>query len=322
MNADASSADNGVYAFRTLAGFVSSGVASFVMDRASASKMTMLAQAGLGVGALALGGVVFAGYRTQPPADAASEIKAPEVKLPEETGPAGAKTATRLDSAGTASRFARVANSPKPVPVAPPVEQPQQQPVVQESLTYHGIASIGSRALGLVRVNGRQKFVSLGGVVSGDEKALEIDAAFIRVGASEPGRRIELAARAGGSVTLGTVSSTSSMDPSELMRQRQMEMMQASRMNGAMGVGPMRAIKDVPEYINDADVNLFRKARTRVLNDPQYAGQGDPNDIAAKLMEEERQMLEERAAKGLPVELTPEEQQIEAAHLKDRGGPK
>lgn len=286
--------------------------------------MTMLAQAGLGVGALALGGVVFAGYRTQPPVDAASEIKAPEVKLPEDAGPAGIKTATRLDSSGTASRFGRVANSPKPVPVTPPPEQPQQQqPAAQETLTYHGIASIGSRSLGLVRVNGKQKFVSLGGVVSGDEKALEIDPGFIRVGANEPGRRIELAARAGGSVTLGTVSSAPAMDPSEVMRQRQLEMMQAGRMPSIVGNGPMRGLKDVPEYIQDADINLFRKARARVLNDAQYAGQGDPNEIAAKLMEEERQNAEERAAKGLPMDLTPEEQQIEAKHLQQgQGGPK
>ncbi len=285
--------------------------------------MTMLAQAGLGVGALALGGVVFAGYKTQPPADAASEIKAPEVKLPDEGDPAAMKSVVRVDSAGTASRFGRVANSPKPVPVAPPTEQQPVQPVVQETLSYHGIANIGSKPLGLVRVNGKQKFVSLGAVVSGDDRALEIDPAFIRVGVSDPGRRIELAQRAGGSVTLGTVSSqTPSVDPSEMMRRRQMEMMQANRTPGMLGISPMRAAKDVPEYIQDADIDLFRKVRTRVLNDPQYAGQGDPNEIATKLLEEERQNQEDRAAKGLTLELTPEEQQIEAAHLKGRGGPK
>lgn len=285
--------------------------------------MTMLAQAGLGVGALALGGVVFAGYKTQPPADAASEIKAPEVKLPEGADPTASKPAVRLDSVGTASRFGRVANSPKPVPVAPPVEQQVQQPVAQETLSYHGIANIGNKPLGLVRVNGKQKFVSLGAVVSGDERALEIDPVFIRVGATDPGRRIELAQRAGGSVTLGTVSSqTPSVDPNEMMRRRQMEMMRAERTPGALGVSPMRAAKDVPEYIQDADINLFRKVRSRVLNDPQYAGQGDMNELAAKLMEDERQAQEDRAAKGLPLELTPEEQQIEAAHLKGRGDPK
>jgi hypothetical protein len=302
--------------------------ASFFMDRASASKMTLLAQTGLGVGALALGSVVFAGYKTQPPADAASDIKVPEVTLPGVADPGTTKAATRVESAGTASRFGRLANSPKPVPVAPPPEQPQQQqPIIQETLTYHGIASIGAKPLGLVRVNGKQKFVSLGAVVSGEEKALEIDPAFIRVGTADPGRRIDIATKAGGSVTLGTVSSippvAAQIDPSEMMRRRQMEMM-ASRTAGMLAGSPMRAEKDVPEYIADEDVNLFRKARSRVLNDPRYAGQGDPNEIAAKLMEEERQMQEDRAAKGLPVEMTPEEQQTETRHLKQmqQGGPR
>ncbi|HLP86175.1 MAG TPA: hypothetical protein VK157_17615 [Phycisphaerales bacterium] len=290
------------------------------MDRASASKMTMLAQAGLGVGVLALGGVVFAGLKTAPAEDAGSEITVPEVKLPESVTNPTAKSNVRVDSGGTANRFGRVANSPKPVVVAPAEEPKTVQPVQQETLTYHGIANIGPRALGLVRVNGKQKFVSVGSVVSGDEKALEIAAEFIRVGANEPGRRIDLAAKAGGSVTLGTVSSVpvaTAMDPSERLRMQQMERMR--NMTPSMFSGePMRAAKDVPEYIADADIPLFRKVRSRVLNDPRYAGQGDPNEIATKLMEDERALQEDRAAKGLPVELTPEEEQSEAAHLKQR----
>lgn len=296
------------------------------MDRASAGKMTLLAQTGLGVGALALGGVIFAGVKVQPPADPASEIVVPDVKMPEGASPGSKTPAVRVDSGGTASRFARVGNSPKPVVVPAAETQPQVQPVVQESLTYHGLANIGAKPLGLVRVNGKQKFVSLGAVVSGDEKAIEIDAAFIRVGAAEPGRRIDLAARAGGSVTLGTVSSTPqvAMDPSDQMRERQMEMMRRGLKPSMFSGQPGRVAKDVPEYIADDDIVLFRKVRAKVLADSQYAGQGDPNEIATKLMEQDRQEMQDRAAKGLPVEMSPEEQQLESKHLilRQGGSPK
>lgn len=262
------------------------------MDRANAKKMTLAAQGLAGLGAIALVGAAIVsvpgGAIEQPPAP--GEVVLPDVA----SSAAGSQDQPppRADGASTAARLARVANHPKqpdapePAPTTPTEVAPP--PAAGPSISYLGAVTIGNRKRALLRLDGGQRFVSVGDKVS--EKEVEtIENDHVMIG----GARYDLLERSGSRLSLAT---TRGNQPVGVLRPQAGTPQIAKPARGdamAFGAGaagqPMLldGYVQVPEFVAPADAMLWRRIRAEMIADGKY----DPREldqIAAKYVEERR----------------------------------
>lgn len=262
------------------------------MDRANAKKFTLAAQALAGMGALALVGAAIVAV----PGGAIERPPAPgTVILPEITSAASSsqdQALARADGASTAARLARVANHPKrpdapePAPATPTEVAPS--PAAGPSISYLGAVTIGNRKRALLRLDGGQRFVSVGDKVS--EKEVEtIEDDHVMIG----GTRYDLLERTGSRLSL---ASTRLPQPVGVLRPQAGTAQIVKPVRGdPMGFGAgspgqpilLDGYVQVPEFVAPADAMLWRRIRAEMIADGKY----DPREldqIAAKYVEERR----------------------------------
>ena len=261
------------------------------MDRANARKMTLAAQGLAGLGALALVGAAIVtvpgGAIEQPPAP--GEVVLPDIAS--STATSQDQPPLRVDGASTAARLARVANHPKqpdapePAPTTPTEVAPP--PAAGPSISYLGAVAIGNRKRALLRLDGGQRFVSVGDKVS--EKQVEtIEDDHVMIG----GTRYDLLERSGSRLSL---ASTRLPQPVGVLRPQGMPQVVKPARGDPMAFGAGAAGQpmlldgyvQVPEFVAPADAMLWRRIRAEMIADGKY----DPREldqIAAKYVEERR----------------------------------
>lgn len=245
------------------------------MNPALVTTRTRMAQAGCVV---ALGVVAGAAWWAKSPAAVAtppSEATLPDVAA---ATPGGGEAAPAVDMPAIAARLATIDNRPRPVE-APPVEvtPPPVQP--ESTIAFHGVATIGSRMLALVKVDGKQRFVGVGqGLDGGTVRAITSDELVL---GPDPERRIPLAERTGGAVTRTQASAAPSMPGANPFPR---------------SMGGARGRFTVPPGIAPIEANAWRMLRAQVENDPQYQGFDSPtrDETATKLLENQRDSLRQR----------------------------
>ncbi len=269
-----------------------------MLDRAAATRWTRIAQGGA-VGALALSAaavmVTLPGQRAElPPAVAVI----PVATVP---GAGAAPTQTeRPDGTSAGKRLGKISNKPTPaiVPEELPKGDDHPPPPPAADITYHGIVTIGPKAMGLIKHNTKQRFVKIGDKV-GDEKVEEITPDHLRLGATHI---INLAERAGDATArlrstnpglAQTIAPRPETDPAFIAA-----MIAAKK---AKNTGT------APPYVPLEEVPMWRKMRAQLILSGQYAMQEELDEIAYKHMQENRDRL-----KADPV-LTSEEQDAENA---------
>lgn len=245
------------------------------MNPALVTTRTRLAQAGCVV---ALGLVAGAGWWARSPG--AVTTPPAETTLPDvsSAAPDGGGVVTFVDMPAIAARLDAIDNRPKPVEVTPvEVTPPPVAPV--SSVTFHGVATIGSRMLALVKVDGKQRFVGVGQTLDGGTvRTITSDELVL---GPDPERRIPLAERSGGAITR-TQGSAASAVPGANPFPR--------------ALGSARGRFTVPPSIPAIEANAWRMLRAQVENDPQYQGFDAPtrDETATKLLENQRDTLRQR----------------------------
>jgi hypothetical protein len=247
-----------------------------MIDRGSASRLTRLAQGGA-VGALALSAVaafVALPGGSPPAAPTSMEIPPPVIKEDRTDTPAA-----RIDGAHTGARISLVSNTPKP-PVVEPVKPPDPEvapPAPVSDITYHGIVSMGSKSMGLIKFNGKQRFVRVGDKVD-NQPVEEVVPEHVRLG---PSRIIPLADRTGGVVSrfqnAGPVMATMNMSQ-DVMNMVTSKAQMAAAIKGGM----------VPPYVPRDDAMLWRKNRARLILSGQHNLADNLDELAAKTLDDLR----------------------------------
>jgi hypothetical protein len=287
------------------------------MDRSSAKKWTIAAQGLAGAGALALAGAAIVsvpgGAIEQPPVPGA-------VVLPDITSsdPSGTDAApTRTDGTATAARLARVANHPKRAETAAPTQPtPVEVPppaAASPSISYLGAVTMGTRKRALLRLDGGQRFVSLGDKVS-DKPVEKIEDEFVMIG----GTKYTLLERSGSRLSLASARPR----PVGILQPRALSTPQivkpqrgdAAAFGAGMQSGNMMldGYVQVPEFVAPEDAMLWRRVRAEMIE----AGKYDPREIdriAAKMIEERR------GAQGEELEMTQELREAERRFIGEYG---
>lgn len=252
-----------------------------MLDRTAATRWTRIAQVGA-VAAVALSAaavvVSLPGQKPQLPPEV--------VVIPAAVQPTGAPVsdqASKPDGASAGRRMTLIANNPTPAKVieddTPP---PPPPPPPAADITYHGIVTMGSKAMGLIKHNAKQRFVKVGDKV-GDEKVEEIKPEHVRLGESHI---ISLAERAGDSTarlraTNPGLAQTLAPRPA----------------NDPAMVAAMIAAKKAkeggtaPPFVPMEDVPMWRRMRAQMILSGEYGMQGDLDEIAYKHMQENRDKL-------------------------------
>jgi hypothetical protein len=275
-----------------------------MLDRTAATRLTRIAQVGA-VGAVALSAaavvVTLPGQKVEHPPEAVV-IPAPEVK----DTPAATVVVAKADGRSTGTRMARIANKPAPavvIPPDPPPVDPAPPPVVVD-ITYHGIVTIGDRALALLKHNAKQRFVKIGDKV-GEEAVEEIRVEHVRLGAAHI---IPLAERAGGATSrlqnapgmpAGAMAHT--LAPSPVMMDDAIAEKMARFGNGG-----------APAYVPPEDVAIWRRMRAQMVLSGEHGWDSSLDETAYKLMQDRREKLQ---AEGM----TPQEYEAEQAYFEKSG---
>jgi hypothetical protein len=284
------------------------------MDRSSAKKWTIAAQALAGAGALALAGAAIVtvpgGAIERPPAP--GDVIIPDIASGDSAGQDA--PAVRADGQATAARLARVANHPKraeapaqaptaPVEVTPP-------PSAGASISYLGAVTMGTRKRALLRLDGGQRFVSVGDKVS-DQPVEEIHDDHVMIG----GKRYDLLERTGSRLSL---ASARLPQPVGVLRPQTQVVKPARGDPMAFGTGapgqPMLldGYIQVPDFVAPADALIWRRIRAELMAD----GSHDPREldqIAAKYVEERR------GASGEDLMMSQELREVERRFISEHG---
>ncbi len=273
-----------------------------MLDRTAATRWTRVAQVGA-VGALALSAAAVVvslpgGKPEHPPEVSIIPVSAPP------TGVAVPEATAKPDGTAAGTRLGRISN--KPTPAAPPeVAPPPPGPVTPPpaDITYHGIVTIGTRSMALLKHNGTQRFVKLGDKV-GEEPVEEIKPEHVRLG---PAHLIPLADRSGSavsrlqSVNPGYAQTTAPRPDANALRAAKLASMQAKE-NGI-----------APPFVPMEDVPMWRRMRAQLVLSGEYNMQDSLDEIAMKVLGERRDEF-----KANP-NMTPEEEDAERAYLEKQG---
>ncbi|MFO0830237.1 MAG: hypothetical protein U0637_00200 [Phycisphaerales bacterium] len=272
-----------------------------MLDRTAATRWTRIAQVGA-VGAVALSAaavvVSLPGQKDEHPP------KALEVTIPAPPAGAGGPTQAPPEHADGYSAGVRMLKISNPPAAAKPPDTPPAPvtPVPQAAadITYHGIVTIGPRAMGLIKHNGKQRFVKLQDKV-GDEHVEEITPEFVRLGAAHI---IHLAERSGDTTArlraAGAFAQVTAPAPQAPDEKAMLEAVLAAKRARASGLAPA--------YVADEDIPMWRRMRAQLIISGKYEMQEGLDEIAYKQMQENRDKL-----KGQPL-MTPEEQDAENAY--------
>jgi hypothetical protein len=279
------------------------------MAKASSNLALRLSQAAALAGLAGAGLAVTLVGRTRPP-EPPAVVELPAF-TPLDDAQAGAQQAQ--STPGTASRFAFIANKPKPAAAAvvqpaagPPPPPPPPPP---PSVTYHGIVSAGEKPLALLRDGGKQVFVRVGDIVQGKRVQL-IEPARVRLvattGDAEAGAmEIALSERSGGSVTLSTAPAPVAQQPEpsatesgDAVRERLSQL--AGKADFRRLLDPRSRMVLTPDFVPPEDAPLYLFVWERFARSPD--GSYEPGQLEKLVYEQvkgNRQEFEDLARKQL-----------------------
>jgi hypothetical protein len=285
---------------------------------------TRLAQVATGLGLLGATAVAMVGLPADsidpPPADINQLVPPPpaQVHTPQ-------PAAFPLDNIATAERFSRIANRPKPVIVEQPKADPlPPQASPQATITYHGIVTMGSLRFGLIKHDGKQRFVSIGAKVGNDLTVASIEPERLVL---EPDLVIPLAERTGSAVTVAGGTSIAPRNPA-LGRvvqpgQRPVIPTQPAVLNPfqqaqlAKGKGKGERFTNdgvrIPSFVQPGQELAWRRARVSLLRTGEFNAD-DVDKAALKLIGSERA---DEFAKGDDT-LPPEDRELELDFERSR----
>jgi hypothetical protein len=254
------------------------------LDKSRAVSITRLAQGGFVLLACGAAATAYLGLpMAQPPTVKDFTVLSTEpVEVPK------VAQVIPVDFAGSASRLGRLANAPRPVQSAAPVDSTPtsdepKTPAGLSDIKYLGFANVGEMRLALLNVNARQRFVREGQVLD-SERVQQIGPDFVLLTHEGGERRISLQERSGERITRLRGGPAVPADPQKAGTAR-INGMQPPRTLGGEGV---KGLSSLPEEFHKWPP-AYQRRFSRVVND--LAQQANfPDD--ATLIEKAKASLE------------------------------